>query len=387
VIDNCKKIRILLLSPYDSMSHQYWRNGLKSTFSEYQWHELILPPRYFNWRVRSNSLTWSFLQEDVLSKPYDLLIATSMTDLATLRGIVPALTRIPTILYFHENQFAYPGSEQSNSRLEAKMVSLYSALSADYVVFNSEYNRTSFLHGLNDLLKKMPDCVPPGIGERIFSKSKVLPVPLIGESDCGITKKSGTQKKTQKKNNYLTLLWNHRWEYDKAPERFFAALLKLKQSGCDFNVHVVGQKFRQHPVVFDEYYPLLKNHISSWGMTERDHYNEILSDSDVVISTALHDFQGLAVLEAVAAGCVPLVPDRLAYKEYINEQFRYPSCLDDPDRESTLLVEELLKIIEKYKNGGSLQTDDVSRLTWDCQKEAYKDLFEHAIEVFLTRSG
>ena len=57
-------------------------------------------------------------------------------------------------------------------------------------------------------------------------------------------------------------------------------------------------------------------------------------EADVVVSTALHEFQGLAVMQAVAAGCVPVVPDRLAYRETYAEEFRYPSCPDDPALEA-----------------------------------------------------
>lgn len=42
---------------------------------------------------------------------------------------------------------------------------------------------------------------------------------------------------------------------------------------------------------------------------------------NVIVSTAQHEFFRVAMLEAFRAGCVPLVPDRLAYTElYPNEQ-------------------------------------------------------------------
>ncbi len=50
-------------------------------------------------------------------------------------------------------------------------------------------------------------------------------------------------------------------------------------------------------------------------MENKREYQALLQQSNVVLSTALHDFQGIAVLEGVAAGCIPVVPNRLAYPE------------------------------------------------------------------------
>ena len=42
---------------------------------------------------------------------------------------------------------------------------------------------------------------------------------------------------------------------------------------------------------------------------------KILESSDVVVSTAIHEFFGIAIAEAAAAGAIPIVPRRLAYPE------------------------------------------------------------------------
>ena len=98
-------MRILLLSAYDADSHVYWRKGLVEHLDEHEWTVLSLPGRYFSWRMRGNSLSWAFEQRELLSQAYDLVVATSMTDLSALRGFVPSLAQIPTLVYFHENQF------------------------------------------------------------------------------------------------------------------------------------------------------------------------------------------------------------------------------------------------------------------------------------------
>ncbi|MDO9476987.1 MAG: DUF3524 domain-containing protein, partial [Pseudohongiella sp.] len=129
--------RILLLSAYDAGSHQQWRQILCDMFPHYHWTCLSLPARHFSWRVRGNSLSWAFNHRRELTDNYDLVIATSLTDLASLRGFVPELARIPTLVYFHENQFAYPATAQQHASIEPAMVNLYSALCADHVAFNS----------------------------------------------------------------------------------------------------------------------------------------------------------------------------------------------------------------------------------------------------------
>ena len=163
--------RILLLSAYDAGSHQRWREQLVASQPDFDWEVLALPPRFFRWRIRGNALTW--LQEPALKAHYDLLVVTSMVDLASLKGFHPHLARTPTILYMHENQFAYPDSGRQHSSAEPKIVNLYSAVAADKVLFNSAWNRDSFLDGARRFLEMMPDGLPDGLLEGIGRKSQV----------------------------------------------------------------------------------------------------------------------------------------------------------------------------------------------------------------------
>ncbi|RMF41876.1 MAG: DUF3524 domain-containing protein, partial [Planctomycetota bacterium] len=49
----------------------------------------------------------------------------------------------------------------------------------------------------------------------------------------------------------------------------------------------------------------------------RDAYWHRLSQIDVVISTADHEFFGVGICEAIDAGAIPLLPNRLAYPEIL----------------------------------------------------------------------
>jgi hypothetical protein len=234
-----KQMKILLLSAYDANSHQYWRPDLMSYFDGYEWTLLILPARYFSWRIRGNTLIWALENSEQLNSVYDLIVAVSIVDLATLRGLVPALANTATVLYFHENQFAYPvysAAHKSTHAIAAEplMVQLYSALCADCVCFNSDFNRQSFFDGLALFLKKLPDGVQPGVLDMLAQKSHTLPVPLFGKEfdsklDCSHTCERAPH----------SVEWNHRWEYDKGPERLLACIRGLPPSAA-ITFHILG---------------------------------------------------------------------------------------------------------------------------------------------------
>jgi len=313
------RLTILLLSAYDAGSHQQWRQTLCEMFPHWHWTCLTLPARHFAWRVRGNSLSWAFNHRRELTDNYDLVIATSLTDLASLRGFVPALAGIPTLVYFHENQFAYPPSADQHSSVEPAMVNLYSALCADHVAFNSEWNRQSFLLGAQQLLAKLPDHVPLGLTEQIRERSSVLPVPLPDQLFFP------RQETRRPHASPLQIVWNHRHEYDKGPDLLLLVVRELIHCKQPFRLHMLGQRFRRRPAALDvldavlhEYYqrngiePGVNQYISS-----RADYQQLLMQSDIVLSTALHDFQGLSMLEAVALGCYAVAPDALAYPEFL----------------------------------------------------------------------
>lgn len=330
--------RILLLSGYDAGSHRRWREQLVAALPEFQWHTLALPPRFFRWRIRGNPLSW--LEDSLLQEPWDLIVATSMVDLATLKGLNPNLACTPALLYMHENQFAYPDSGRQHSSAEPAMVNLYSALAADRVLFNSGWNRDSFLDGAYQFIDRMPDRLPAGMTARIHEKSHVLPVPI--EDRLFVSRSESLNLTTPH------LLWNHRWEYDKGPERLLALLRELARRQQPFRLSVVGEQFRRQPPAFGQIRQEFGAQIVCWGYQEsREDYDRLLAGADVVISTATHDFQGLAMLEAMAAGCLALAPRRLAYPEYVPAAQCYSSHEDDVEAEAAAAADCLQTLVHQ----------------------------------------
>ncbi len=368
-------MKILLLSAYDAKSHQYWRTGLTEAFSEHTWTVLTLPARHFSWRIRGNSLSWAFEQRELLSKHYDLLIVTSMTDLSALRGMIPQLARIPTLVYFHENQFAYPDSAHTRTSVEPKILNFYTALCADRIAFNSQYNRDTFYAGASQLISKLPDHAPQSTLQVIDELATVVPVPL---------KLSGVRQTTQalkKPYRPCQIVWNHRWEYDKGPDLLFEALaiLNEKMEKNSFTLHVVGQSFRNQPEAFEKIKNNFAARLGHWGFVEnRFAYRELLEQCDLVISTAAHDFQGIAVLEAVYAGNVPVVPNRLAYPELFRPEF----CFDDSKNEALSLANALKSRIQEHSLSALPEAPQLQHLTWETLKPAYQKLFDETRTAF-----
>lgn len=355
------KPRILLLSAYDAGSHQRWREQLVASQPEFQWDVLALPPRFFRWRIRGNALTW--LNEPALRKPCDLLIATSMVDLASLKSFHPHLSRTPCLLYMHENQFAYPDSGKQHSSAEPRIVNLYSAIAADRVVFNSAWNRDSFLDGAREFLNRMPDGLPDGLIEGLREKSLVLPVPI----EDRLFEPSRRPLNTDCPH----LLWNHRWEYDKSPDRLLLLLDALEDMGQDFRLSVVGEQFRQSPDAFAQIHQRYQSRILNWGyLPGRAEYDRLLSCADLVVSTALHDFQGLSVLEAMASGCIALAPDRLAYREYVPDTHRYASHENDAGAEAQDAAKTMIRLLQS-PSGAETEAPELWRLSH--LKKQYKD--------------
>ncbi|MEM1349333.1 MAG: DUF3524 domain-containing protein [Myxococcota bacterium] len=360
----------LVLSPYDAASHIRWRRGLARHLTEYRWEALPLPARCHSWRARGNSLSYAFAHRDTLTAPRDLLLATSVTDLCALRGFVPELARLPTLVYLHENQFAYPSRDGTNT-LHLQLQDIYTALCADVLASNSTYNLHTLLRGARALLHRLPDAVPPGLPERIEARARVLPVPL---DDSMFTK---DPLATRELDAPVSLVWNHRWEHDKAPERFVDAMLALDALGHDFTLHVVGQRFRTAPPCFEELRARLPHRLSTFGFVEDvDDYHRILASSDLILSTALHDFQGLAVLEACAMGCVPVLPDRVAYPEYTRPEHRYSSSeAHDPDVRALVAHLDALLTSPSWRARSDARAD-VSRFRWSRLRDAYLDTLE-----------
>jgi len=337
-------MNILALEPYYGGSHRAFIDGL-SKVSKHNWSLLTLPAHKWKWRMRHSAITFASQTTELMKKhqSWDLLFCSDMLNLAEFVGLTPArFAELPKVIYFHENQLTYPVRAEDERDYQFAMTNLTSALAADAVWFNSQFHLNSFLYALSKFLKSMPDYQSLEEIEKIRSKSSVCP-PGITDFPTLKTREPGP----------LRILWAARWEHDKNPEDFFKAIEILKDKNVPFRISVIGQSFRERPVVFDQAYNDFRDHVDMWGYQQsRRDYERALCQADVVVSTANHEFFGISIVEAIAAGAYPLVPDSLSYPEILGlgriegaEQFFY-------DGTAKNLADKLSQLALRIENSG-----------------------------------
>jgi glycosyltransferase involved in cell wall biosynthesis len=300
------KKRILLLEPFYGGSHKDVADGLK-THSRHHIELLTLPDRFWKWRLRGAALYWAGRIQS--PDAYDALLSSSLVSLADLKALW-AERCPPAAVYFHENQLSYPLAPGERMDYQYGFTNISTALAAQRLLFNSHYHLQAFIGALPGFLRMMPDCRPNWITAAIAEKTAVVypGCHFAPEPRPPSARRPGTP----------LIIWNHRWEHDKNPEAFFQALKAVRQRGIEFELALLGETFGNKPTVFDTAFRQLGDCIVQFGrVPSRDEYYQWLRRGTVVVSTALQENFGIAVVEAMAHGCLPLLPARLSYPEIL----------------------------------------------------------------------
>lgn len=364
-----RSLRIALLEPYDTGSHGAWLRG----YARYSRHEVIpltLSGQFWKWRMHGGAVTLARLYRERFAhgpQP-DLLLATDMLDITTFLALTRDLTHgLPVALYMHENQLTYPPRPGEKRDLHYGFINYASMLASDLVLFNSRYHMEAWFEELPRLLKHFPDYNELQTVGALRSRSRVLPLGL----DLDALDAHRAEKDL---GGPLLILWNHRWEYDKAPEAFFEALYRLQAKGVPFHVALLGEYFVRVPPVFEEARERLGERIVQFGYAASfAEYARWLWRADVVVSTAIQDFFGAAVVEAMYCDTVPILPNRLAYPQFIPEGWREVCLYENLEG----LVERLERAARDVAWCRSLSLRDaVAPYNWRYMAPEYDALFE-----------
>lgn len=327
-------MRVVLFAPFYGESHRQWADGL-CKYSSLDITLVSMPARHWKWRMHGAAV-YMAQQVAEMSVP-DRIIVTDMMDVAALRGLLPVSWRaVPCLLYMHENQVTYPWSETDpdvSLRRDRHYgwINYTSLLAADAVAFNSSYHRDTVMEALPAFLSAFPDYQMVGLVTSIAAKSIVLPL--------GFEFDSTTERVIRQ---VPSILWNHRWEYDKNPQDWYDILCDVSGGGYDFNLIVCGPSYKRYPPVFDQIREAFASQIIHWGhASSRADYVDLLSRSDIALVTSKQDFFGISVVESVYYGAVPVLPRRLAYPDYVSPE-EYADLYYDHPREAVDILSRIL---------------------------------------------
>jgi glycosyltransferase involved in cell wall biosynthesis len=357
-------LKILVLEPYYDGSHRSFLAGLQQHL-QHEFDLKTLPARRWKWRMR---LAAPFFAEQLnrarTLQQYDRILCSSFVDVAAFRSLLHEKYRqIPIHTYFHENQFAYPVQKEDERDFHFGLTNLTTFMASDKAAFNSRYNLESLVSGTETLLKICPDMKFYDLTNRLRNRAVILH-PGIDFSD--FPEPASPRRRYE---DPPVIVWNHRWEHDKNPEYFFETLYELDKRNIDFRLIVMGQSFKRQPPVFAEAEEKLAHRIDQFGyVRSRKEYIKQLCRSDIVVSTATHEFYGISVIEAVRAGCMPLLPNRLSYPELFPAEYLY--------EEGELLARLKLFLENKNRLNSSEPIGLTGSFSWTVVKEKYLDWFE-----------
>jgi glycosyltransferase involved in cell wall biosynthesis len=327
-------LRVWAVEPYYGGSHRAFLDG----FRAHSGHEIelhTLPGRHWRWRMHGGALRLAELSWSSETRP-QVVFASSMLDAPQYLALARRqVSRAPLVLYFHENQLTYPLPQGVERDLGYAFKEVASAGAAERVFFNSAFHRAEFLQALADLLPLLPDEQPTRLIEDLERKSRVLPL------GCDLRRfdpyrERGASDRARGRwgdpSRGPLVLWNQRWEYDKAPGDLFRGLYELEREEVPYRLAVAGPNQGLPTAEFVEARDRLAHRLVHWGkIDDFGEYARLLWAADVVVSTARHEFFGLAVTEAIYCGCRPVLPRRLSYPELVPFEAQADTLYDEGD--------------------------------------------------------
>ena len=110
-------MKIAALETWYGGSHKQWLDGLIK-YSKHDYDLYSMKDTHWKWRMQGGSLELAsqFIKAD---KKTDLILASSMVDLSLFDSLAKT-QEIPKVIYFHENQFAYPVSDKDTDKVHAR---------------------------------------------------------------------------------------------------------------------------------------------------------------------------------------------------------------------------------------------------------------------------
>jgi glycosyltransferase involved in cell wall biosynthesis len=370
-------MNILAVEPFYSGSHKAFLKGLK----QHSAHNVIPINLNFKgrkWHMHGHSVLLAGMAGEV-QESIDLLFISSMTNLPAFLALTnPRFAEVPKIMYMHENQFTQPMPEGEERDMTYCYINYLSMLTADRLIFSSDFHRNDFLRALPEFLEDYPDDKHYSTVESIVEKSIVLYPGLD-------LKRFDDQPDTRDSNKNPVIVWNQRWQFDRNPALFFRVLNRLNDIDLKFDLILAGDTQHEKPEEFEKAWKRYGRHITHFGYVEnKESYSKLLHSGDIVVSTATYEFFCVAIMEAIYCGCHPLLPNRLHYPELIPESLHKPllhaPVLYDTEDDLFHYLKDLLTGENNSLPKKSLQNIN-SHLDWTKRIDKFDAMFEEFLEI------
>ncbi len=318
-------MKVLLVEPWWGGSHRSWAEG----YANASGHDVTVvhaPATAWRWRLRGGAAGLAREVGDAVGRSGhpDVLLVSGLVDVSQLLGFARRTLRpaTPVVIYQHESQLVYPTASGSYDA-EAALRNWQSWCAADHVVFNSGFHRSAVEAALPSFLAGLPEPDQLDLLPSVVERFAVVPVGI--ESALVRVKASAAAADRPEPDRPAAggplVLWPHRWEPDKDPAAFTAALRRLRRKGLDVRLLLAGEDPPHGPNPRTELLAEFSDWVEATGPFTRSRYLELVERADIVVSCAHHEFFGVGVAEAVAAGCRPVLPRALSYPELIDARW------------------------------------------------------------------
>jgi len=268
--------------------------------SGHRWTLLKLPPRRIerrlvaaaHWFAEQLTLHW-------VSK-VDMIFASEALNLADLYRLIPSFAGKPSVVYFHENQLPIPGTLEDITAPAAPAIlaNLSTAAAAHELWFNSLYHQNLFLERARALLERDTQNFSRNPLTEIAHKCRVMHPP----TDLGMTQHVKTASSVQRDVKTMFVDTN-----GSDIQALNEALAILQQRREKFSLITTGPDYG------------ISTQWPRESVAETDDYAiaAAMLKSGIFLSTRPEPTFDLRLVQALAAGCWPIVPLTGSYPELI----------------------------------------------------------------------
>jgi glycosyltransferase involved in cell wall biosynthesis len=352
-------LEVVVVEPWYGGSHRAWADGLVR-HSRHRVRLVTHPDRFWRWRLRGGAVTLAEqLRADVDAhgRP-GVVVISSLVHGAALLGLARReLGDVPVVAYVHESQLRYPTTDGRGPDTDAAMANWQTLLAADAVWWNSAFHRSTVLEALPAFLRAAPDLSHADLVAQVDAKSAVVPVGVELAGLLGVRRTAGASA-----DEGPLVVWNQRWEHDKDPLGWLRIMARLADAGLAFRLALAGERPRERDAEATALLARLDDRIETDRYLDADAYRALLLRSDVFLSCARHEFFGISVVEAIAAGCVPVLPDALSHPELLPDRW-HEAVLYEPGRAQDALSAVLTDLDGARARVAGLR-DEMARWSW-----------------------